>query len=106
MFAAAKDAVAAQAARAFINDRIARYGTLQELKIDSRNKTMRAVCLLQGEREPVTVLIDNYKITGAGENCAVEVLACSCSRAWLQNLLSDFVIGRRVPVPSWAAAAL
>lgn len=106
MFTAAKDAMASQAARSYVNGLIKRYGEVRELRIDSRAKSVDITCTLLGERDPVTVRIDRYHIETAGAKHFVEVKACSCSRAWLQALLEDHACGRRVELPAWAAAAL
>lgn len=106
MFTAAKDAVASQAARSYVNGLIARYGHVRELKIDSRAKTVALVCELKGEADPVTVHVEAYRIVVEGDLRFVEITACSCSRVWLQNLLHDHVRDRRLKLPGWAAAAL
>jgi hypothetical protein len=106
MFTAAKDAVASQAARTFVNDRIARYGQVRELKIDSRAKTVAVVCELIGESEPVNVRVDSYRLVSENGQHFVEVVTCSCSRPWLNNLLADHACGRRWVLPAWAAKVL
>ncbi len=106
VFTAAKDAIASQAARSYVNGLIKRYGEVRELKIDSRAKTVALVCELKGEVEPVTVHVEAYRIVAEGELRFAEITACSCSRVWLQNLLHDHVRDRRLKLPSWAAAAL
>lgn len=106
VFTAAKDAVASQAARTYLNGLVARYGHVRELKIDSRAKAVAAVCELLGEAEPVVVRVESYRIVAEGDLRFVEITECSCSRPWLQNLLHDHVRGRRLKLPAWAAAAL
>jgi hypothetical protein len=106
MFTAAKDAIASQAARSYVNGLIKRYGEVKDLKIDSRAKTVAVVCELLGEAEPVVVGIDGYRVENEAGNHFLEITACSCSREWLQNLIEDRVRGQRFPLPSWAAAAL
>ena len=106
MFKAAKDALTSKAAQTFINQRIARYGQVQTLKIDSRNKTMELSCQLVGESSPVTIRVQNYTLREVEGKKLLRVGTCMCSRPWLQNLLNDLATGREVPVPSWAAAAL
>lgn len=106
MFTAAKDAIASQAARSYVNGLIKRYGEVREVKIDSRAKTVALVCELVGETQPVKVNVDAYRIVSEGELKFVEITACSCSREWLQNLLEDHACGRRFKLPPWAAAAL
>ena len=106
MFTAAKDALSSQAARSYVNGLIKRYGEVKELKIDSKAKSVDVVCELIGERDPVSVRVENYRLDNVGGKTFVEITKISCSRPWLQNLLEDHGRGRRVEVPSWAAAAL
>lgn len=106
MFSAAKDAMASRAAQAYVNNRIARYGQLQELRIDSRAHTMEGTCLLHGEREAITVYVDRYEIAERSGTKFLTVQKCRCARPWLQHLLTDFVEGRSVELPGWAASAL
>ena len=106
MFTAAKDAVASQAARSYVNGLIARYGQVRELKIDSRAKTVAVVCELIGESEPVAVRVESYRLISEDGAHFVEILTCSCSRPWLHNLLADHACGRRLALPAWAAKVL
>jgi hypothetical protein len=106
MFSAAKDAIASKAAQTYINQRIARYGEVRSLKLDSRNKSGEVVCVLLGEPEPVTVRVERYEVTERDGQTFVKIGRCSCNRTWLQNLLTDFGRDREIPVPPWAASAL
>ena len=106
MFTAAKDALSSQAARSYVNGLIKRYGEVKELKIDSKAKTVDVVCALLGEREPVTVRVENYRIINEGGKSFVEITRCTCSREWLQTLVADHGCGKRLELPGWAAAAL
>ena len=62
MFTAAKDALASRAAIVWVNQRIARYGRVQDLKIDSRHRTVEISCLLDGELTPIAIKIGNYVV--------------------------------------------
>lgn len=106
MFSAAKDAITSRAARSFLNQRIARYGEVQSLRLDSTNKQGEIVCSLEGEAEPITIRIDGYELRHSGGETFVRLGKFSCSRPWLENVLNDFARDREVPVPSWAASAL
>lgn len=106
MFNAAKDAFTSKAAQTFINQRIARYGQVQKLQIDSRSKSMEITCQLDGESQPITVRVENYAVREADGKKLLRFGTCVCSRRWLQNVLNDFARDREIPVPSWAAAAL
>jgi hypothetical protein len=106
MFESLKDTISAKAALPYLNDRIARYGRLKDLKIDSRNITIEAACLLHGEAGPISIRIGQYTIEKRGEKRFIRVSDCSCTRPWLQSLLEDFVQGQSFELPAWAAAAL
>lgn len=105
MFTAAKDSMTSAAARAYVNQRIARYGKLDEFRIDSRLKTMTATGSLHGESEPITVQVAKYAIEESGPKRFIRVEGCTCTRPWLQSLLVDFVEQRRIELPAWASAA-
>jgi hypothetical protein len=106
MFSAAKDAIASKAAQSFINQRIARYGEVRTLKLDSKNKSAEVVCALHGEPEPIMVRVERYELTQREGQTYVRLAQCSANRPWLQNLLMDYGVDREVPVPPWAASAL
>lgn len=106
MFSAAKDALTAAAARKFIGGRLARYGSLRDFQIDSRERTLRIVCDLAGEPGPIEVHVGRYEIEEDGGKYFVRPTRCTCSRPWISHLLEDFVEGRRFELPAWGRAAL
>ncbi len=106
MFKAAKDAMTSRAAQVYVNNRIARYGEVQLLKINSRDKTMEVSCLLHGETAPITIKVENYNLDSTGVKKYIEATAITCTRPWLQNILIDFAQNRRVEVPNWAESIL
>ena len=106
MLTAAKDAVASRAAQVWANTLIARYGKVQDLRIDSRQKTLEVSCLLEGETSPITVRIENYVVETEGEKKFLRATAFSCTRPWLQKVLPDHGPRQRLELPPWAAAIL
>lgn len=106
MFTAAKDAMTGKAAQAFINERMAPYGKVERLKIDSKARRIEASCLLHGETAPISVVVGRYEIETTGGASMVRLHECTCSKPWMQNLLRDFAERRPFPLPSWVAAAL
>ncbi len=106
MFNAAKDAMASQAARVWANNLIERYGKVQDLKIDSRRKTLEVSCLLDGESSPITIRVGNYIVESEQDKKFVRATEFSCTRPWLQNFLTDFGPRQRIELPAWAAIAL
>jgi hypothetical protein len=106
MFTAAKDALASRAALVWANHLIARYGKVQDLKIDSRRKTVEVSCLLDGEPTPITIRIENYVVETERGKKFIRATDFSCTRPWLQNFLTDFGHRQRIELPRWVAAAL
>ena len=106
MFNVAKDALASQAAQVWANNLIARYGKVQDLKIDSRRKTMEVSCLLDGELTPITIKIENYVVEIERDKKFIRATGFTCTRPWLQNFLRDFGPPQRIELPPWAVAAL
>ncbi len=99
MFTGIKDSLTSSAARALIASRLARYGKLTELKISSKERTIGAEFLLEGEAEPVVIQVDRYRVTCKDGENAVVVEAVTASRVWLENLLQDLVVEKPLPVP-------
>ena len=106
MFNAAKDALASQAARVWANNLLARYGKVQDLKIDSRRKTLEVSCLLEGEATSITIQIANYVVESERDKKFIRATDFACTRPWLQNLLKEFGPRQRIELPPWAATAL
>jgi hypothetical protein len=106
MFNAAKDALSSRAAQAWANNLISRYGKVEELKIDSRSKTVDLTCQLEGEATPITVRIVNYVLEQEGERTFIRATGFNCSRPWLQHVLSDHGVAHRIELPTWAIGLL
>ena len=103
MITAMKDALTSQAALAFVNTKVGRYGTVQDLKIDTRRKTVEATCLLHGEPLPITVKVESYVVETVGDKKFLAITGINCSRPWLHNLLTDFAKNRRVEIKVYSA---
>ena len=106
MFTAAKDALASRAAIVWVNQRFARAGKVQDLRIDSRRRTVEVSGLLDGELAPITIKIENYVVETERGKTFIRATDFSCTRPWLQNFLRDFGPRQRIELPPWAAAAL
>lgn len=106
MFNAAKDVMTSRAAQYYVNNQIVRYGEVQSLKIDSKQKTVEVSCLLHGEPSPISIKVEKYTVEVQGNKKFFQASSISCTRPWLQNLLADFAKDRRVELPSWAEGVL
>ncbi len=106
MFEAAKNMMISKGAQMYANKLIARYGVVNDLKIDPQRKTVEAICLLHGESAAITVRVERYSIVEKAGKKFVQVSKCQCSRPWAQALVEDFIVGKQVEVPSWAVDSL
>ena len=106
MLSAAKDALSSRAALAWANKLIARYGKVQDLRIDSRCKTVEVSCLLDGEIAPITIRVENYVVEAERGKTYLRATHFICTRPWLQRFLTDFGHKQRIELPPWAAAVL
>ncbi|MBP7141353.1 MAG: hypothetical protein KBA71_05555 [Opitutaceae bacterium] len=98
--------MASRGAQVYLNSIIAPYGRLTELRINSRQRSIKGVCLLHGDSAPIAITVGSYVIEGVGSKRILRVLECTCDRAWAQALLRNLVEGRSLELPAWAAAAL
>ena len=106
MFSGIKDTLTSTAAKSMLASRLDRYGKLIDLRIRSREKSITAEILLEGEALPVGIHIERYRITGKSGEHALLVESVSASRPWLQNLLQDLLVGKPIAVPSLVLIAL
>lgn len=86
--------------------RLDRYGKLTELNLRSREKTIHAELLLEGETEPVILRVERYRIIRQGSDFALVIESVTASRVWLENLLQDLLVDKPLPVPPVALLAL
>jgi hypothetical protein len=106
MFSAAKDMMTSKAARAYANNFIGAYGSVEELAIDSKRNRVEVTVRLNGEVTPIGITVEKYRLDRENGKAFLEVLDSSCTRPWLQAVMRDHLHGRRFELPSWAAAAL
>jgi hypothetical protein len=106
MLSAAKDAMTSKAAKAYVNGVIERYGRVEEFHIDSKRNRVEMVCQLIGETSAIGITIESYRVEAEDDQKFIMVLDSSATRPWLQAVMRDHLHGRRIPLPSWAAAAL
>ena len=106
MLNSVKDTLTSRAALAYINTRIARYGKVEQLKIDSDAKTVDIACQLDGERDLLKVRIEGYEIEVVDDKKFLRVTSFTCPRPWLHHLLEDYGRNHCIELPAWAAAVL
>ena len=106
MFGDLKDSLSSTAVKSLLASRLDRYGKLTDLRIRSREKTITAELMLEGEEIPVTIQIERYRMTGKTGDYAVVVENVKASRPWLETILQDLLVERPLPVPAMVLLAL
>jgi hypothetical protein len=106
MFTGLKDSLTSSAAKSLLASRLDRYGKLTDLRIRSREKSISAELMLEGEAVPISIEIEHYRITSAGGEYALVVESVTATRPWLRNLLQDLLVNKPLPVPSIVLIAL
>lgn len=106
MISAAKDAMVSQAAKAYLNDKIQRYGCVDELTIDSKRRRIELRCTLEGEVSAIGISIEEYRVERSEGRTYLVVGSSSATRKWLHAAMRDHLHGRRIELPAWAASAL
>lgn len=94
------------AAKAYANNLIGRYGSVDDLRIDSKRRRIDLAVRLNGEVSPIGLTIEKYDVEQQAGKTYLKVLDSSCTRPWLQAAMRDHLHGRRFELPGWAAAAL
>lgn len=100
MAVAARDAGTSFVVERAVAHRLEPYGRMLNLAIDSKTKKIRLEILLKGESEPVAITINEYELTSAGGADFFVIKQASASREWINALLQDFAIDRKLPLPA------
>jgi hypothetical protein len=94
-----KDSGASVAIKSWLARELADYGEVQEFKMNSRDRAAELHILLKGEREKLTVNIDEYEVISADKDYII-VKRARASREWVNAVLRKFVIGQRHAIPA------
>jgi hypothetical protein len=101
-----KDAALALAVRGVVNARMSRIGEMTELSVDTKKRTILIRLELRGEDEPIELHIKKYGLKSNGDSATLTILDATASRAWIEEALQAFVVGRSFEIPPTAAAVL
>jgi hypothetical protein len=93
-----KDSGASAAIKGWLARELADYGEVLDFSINSRARSAELHVMLKGERERLTVHIDEYEIQ-SGERDWIVVRRARASREWVNAVLRKFVIDKRHQIP-------
>lgn len=106
MFSGIRDSLSSSALKSLLASRISRYGKLTDLRIRSKDRTIRLELQLEGEQTAITIEVESYRIFDDNGTLLLTVERARASRPWLERVIEDFVVGRPFPVPSMALFVL
>jgi hypothetical protein len=101
-----KDRAVQSSARAFINRKIEKLGTVTRLTLDSRQKQITVEASLKGEASAITVRIGAYELVERDGGTFLVVRQAEASREWITHGLNEFLVGREVKLPEALRMAL
>lgn len=102
-----KDRLMENMAQALLNRSVLQpYGQLTALKLNSQEKSIEATVALKGEREPVSLRLEDYELVQENGVAYLVVQRVTTSREWLTVLAQDFAVGRRFKLPPEAASVM
>ncbi len=93
-----KDSGASAAIQRWLAREMLDYGEVLDFTIDSRLRTAELHLMLKGERERLTIHIEEYEIVAADRDYIL-VRRARASREWVNAVLRNLVIGKRHPIP-------
>jgi hypothetical protein len=94
-----KDSGASAAIERWLGKELADYGELLDFKLNSRNKTVEVHILLRGDKENLTVHIDEYELSSSGGEDYVTVRRARASRPWVDAVLRNFILNKKHRIP-------
>ena len=106
VWAAGKEGALEAAVKAFLNREFEKFGSINSLRLDSKQKTITAELALKGETSPLTVHVESYRIEEKDGVTYLTVQSARASREWVSAALDQFLVGRPIKVPAVARMAL
>src|SRR3954471_4877957 len=94
-----KDSGASVAIERWLSKELADYGELLDFKLNSRDKTVEVHVLLKGEKEALTVHIDEYELVSSGNSDFIVIKRAKASREWVDTVLRKFLINKKHKIP-------
>ena len=95
-----KDSGASIAVERWLARELADYGELLDFKINSKARTVEFHVMLKGEKERLTVVIDEYELSQRGSEDFVTIKRARASREWVQAVMRNFMINKPHKIPA------
>lgn len=106
MLSKIKDKTLSAGARVAINRQLKEYGKMLKLNLDSQEKSIELEVLLDGEKEPLSVKVDNYRLEEDQGKFFLKIYGVHTSRAWINTVASSYLEGKSFEIPAEYAKML
>jgi len=100
MLGTVKDKAFEASVRTFLNSKVAEFGNITSLDVDTRLRKASLTAELKGESAPISIEIGSYEIVESNGQTCIRILEIRASREWLALALKRYLVGRLVPLPS------
>jgi len=100
MFKKVKDIAVSKGVKVAIDKQIKEYGKMLKFNLDSKNRCIELEVMLEGESEPVTIIIDKYELTKKGDSHFITLNDIKTSRAWMNTMASLYLEGKSFAIPT------
>lgn len=94
-----KDRALSRTLEALSRQFVGRYGTLSDIRLDSRERKIELELLLKGESSPVRIFIQRYDILSEEEKSYIVCRDITVSREWMKALAEDFLREKKFEIP-------
>lgn len=101
-----KDDALSASVQTLVNSKIKDFGEMLKFNLDSKNKTIELEVILDGEKEPLDVKIDNYEITKEDGKYYISVKNIATSRKWINVVASEYLNSQKFEIPAKYAKIL
>ena len=100
LFSRIKDKATSTVVKAFANSFISDFGNLNDIIIDSGNKSIHLSVNLKGEKESVNIEITAYEVVKSQNSNFIQIQNITTSREWINIVLGKYYPDRRIEIPS------
>jgi hypothetical protein len=101
-----KDWLLSKALKVYVRDRVARYGELKSMAVNSQERTIDVAIQPHGEMHDVHLRVVRYSLLVREGKHLLTIDEATASRPWIAHLLEDYLRGRTFELPPIAAAVL
>ena len=89
-----------------MNTKLKEYGKMLKLNLNSQEKSIEMELLLDGEKESLTVKVDNYILEEDQGKYFLKIYGVETSRAWINTIASSYLEGKAFEIPAEYAKML